>query len=250
MASWIRGEPPVSVLFPVAPSDSMAFMLTISTDSLPQTSLTWLAFRVAFQDTLERIALAKQIDQYPGDGFGYLTEVPFLRGVPPHVQLDLLADTWRRHQASDPCDASLVDESVVYAVCETAARVAEHDPSGFRRLVSGGPLQVDILPDQVLASELRSLHLKLSSDGDFLIISQFEDMAPDDAARMKREFRLDEQRLETMFDVLGRWQMSTGFLDSLSGLMEPAELGRVIDLLGEGQPAIGTRDDHPPGDEA
>ena len=212
-------------------------MLTLSTSSLPQTSLTWLAFRVAFQDTLERIALARQTGQYPGDGFGYLTEVPFLRGVPPHVQLDLLAETWHRHLATESYAASLVDESVVYAVCETAARIADQDPSAFRRFVASGPLQVNVVPDHFLTGELRNLHLKLDGDGDFLIITQFEDMPPEEAARMKQEFRLDEERLESLFDVLGRWNMSAEFLSRLAGLLEPAEFGRVVDLLGDNQAA-------------
>jgi hypothetical protein len=55
--------------------------------------------------------------------------VPFLMGVPPHVQLDLLADTWSKHTSKDKHEASLIDESVIYAAGETAARIAEEDPT-------------------------------------------------------------------------------------------------------------------------
>ena len=41
----------------------MGFMLTISADILPQTCLSYFAFRVSFCETLERVALAKQIGE-------------------------------------------------------------------------------------------------------------------------------------------------------------------------------------------
>ncbi len=61
----------------------VAFMLTIGDDLLPQTDLTYFAFRVAFCDTLERITLAEQARMGHDVSLGYLTEVPFLRNVTP-----------------------------------------------------------------------------------------------------------------------------------------------------------------------
>ncbi|MEZ6045217.1 MAG: hypothetical protein R3C11_06465 [Planctomycetaceae bacterium] len=84
-------------------------MIKIANETLPQSCLCYLAFRVAFMETLERIALADQIAERNLRQFGYLTEVPFLQAVPPHLQLDLLAETWAKHTSDDPCDASLVD---------------------------------------------------------------------------------------------------------------------------------------------
>ncbi len=57
----------------------MEFMLAIQTDTLPQTGLSYFAFRIAFQETLERICLAQQVGNYTAECFGFLTEVPFLR---------------------------------------------------------------------------------------------------------------------------------------------------------------------------
>jgi hypothetical protein len=156
-------------------------MLTISSDTLPQTQLSYLAFRVAFHETLERIALANQFGDDDCDCYGFLTEVPFLRGVPAHVQLDLLAETWSRHVAREQFTASLVDESVVYAACETSARLVEEEPEYVAHLMKGGPYDVEREVDHSLACELRTLHLNLSNDGDFLLISQFEDLDPDEA---------------------------------------------------------------------
>ena len=115
---------------------------------------------------------------YSADCFGFLTEVPFLRAVPPHVQLDLLAETWCKHASTEKFVANLVDESVIYAACETSARIVEQEPHVITRYLAGGPQQVSPKADSLLAGELRALHLNLASDGDFLMISQFEDMPP------------------------------------------------------------------------
>lgn len=207
-------------------------MLQIATDILPQTGLSYVAFRVAFQETVERIALAHQMGERDAGGYGFLTEVPFLRNVAPHVQLDLLAETWDKHVSSEPIDATLVDESVVYAACETAANIAEYDPRNFTRHLQGGPLEVDLEPDGLLASELRSLHLNLPSDGDFLLVSQFEDLPPEIAEDRKREFGLDPDKLEPMFEVLGLWTMSADFLSRVDGLLSEREIIRAVRELG------------------
>jgi len=207
-------------------------MLAIASDTLPQTCLTYLAFRISFQETLERVALLLQMKVTSPEVFGYLTEVPFLREVPPRVQLDLLANTWQKHSAPQRVEADLVDESVVYAACETAAHVIDNEPAVVARYLRGGPLNVQVPADHYLASELRALHLKLSNDGDFLFISQFQDMDPDEAREMKRQFGLCDADFEPMFEVLHRWHVSPEFRSHLSGLLSPREIERVTALLG------------------
>jgi len=199
-------------------------MLNICSDTLPQSCLSYLAFRVSFQETLERIVLARQVGENADGCFGYLTEVPFLHAVPPHIQLDLLAETWSKHFAAESFEASLVDESVVYATCETAARVTEEEPLVLQRYVQGGPLEFDSTVDYSLASELRALHLNLANAGDFLMISQFEDLPPEESLKLKQEFGLNESRLESLFEVLGRWSMSAEYLENLTGLMSKKEI--------------------------
>lgn len=213
------------------PGEHGRAMISICGDSLPHDGLTYLAFRLAFQDTLERIVLSQQIED-TSDGFGYLTEVPFLRSVPPHVQIDLLADTWARHTSRHTYEASLVDESVIYAVCETAARIAEEDPTIVTHAVLTGPLSVTVPVDQFLAGEFRNLHLKLANEGDFLLLSQFEDIPPDEAAEYKQQYRLDDERAEAMFEVLGQWGIAPMFGDRIEGLITERELVRASYVLG------------------
>jgi hypothetical protein len=207
-------------------------MLTIATDTLPQSSLAYLAFRAAFRETLERIVLAAQFDEDEADCFGFLTQVPFLRGVPAHVQLDLLSETWRKHVAAQPFEATLVDESVVYAACETTAWLIENEPETVERFLDGGPQEIELGSAFALAEEVRSLHLQLANEGDFLMISQFEDLPPRHARLLKRECGLVESRFEPMFDVLGRWHMSRDFLENLCGLLTNEEIVRAAWDLG------------------
>jgi hypothetical protein len=205
-------------------------MLSIASDILPQTCISYVAFRIAFCETLERITLAKQVGGHI-DGFGFLTEVPFLQAVPPRVQLDLLAETWSKHLSESPEEATLIDESVIYAICETSSHLVHHQPKTVRAFLKGGPLEVDLKVNDQLATELQSLHLNLSNAGDFLMISQFEDMPPQEAGPLKLQFGMEQARLEAMFEVLGRWHPRPSFLGSLQGLLLPKEIDRASRLL-------------------
>ena len=75
-------------------------MLTCYGDTirLPQNQLAYVAFRLAFYETLSDIELQIAIEEEADPPAGYLSEVPFLEQVPLPVQMDLLADTWDRHR--------------------------------------------------------------------------------------------------------------------------------------------------------
>lgn len=214
-------------------------MLQIAHETLPQSGLCYFAFRLAFRETLERIALWKQFQGNPDEVFGFLTEVPFLREVPPHVQLDLLLDTWRKHLRPDSVPADLVDESVIYAVCETAARLVEEDPETVAAYLRKGPAEVRVKCDDSLASALRGLHLKLPNEGDFLLVGQFLDMPPAEADALKREFRMRPDELDLLFEILGRWHVSRDFLTKLEGLATERETTAAAMILGLEVPSRG-----------
>ena len=203
-------------------------MLTIAQQLLPNNTLSYLAFRIACLDTLERIVLAKQFGPDAAEGFGFLTEVPFLRAVPPQVQLDLLSETWQKHTRRERLDADLVDESVLFAVCETAARIVEQEPQSFAGWAKFGPHR-RALPSQAgLPDKLRQVHLALPNEGDFLLISQFEDLPPFEALSLKAEFGLEPSKCEAMFEALGRWHVSPGFAGRLSGLLTDREIAQAV----------------------
>lgn len=206
-------------------------MLAIAQDNLPQSSLSYLAFRVAFLETLERIELARQFEMEHDNPYGYLTEVPFLKAVPARVQLELLIETWEKHVTKEQVDATLVDESVVYSVCETAANLVENEPHLIRRYLQRGPLPVLVAIDEQLASDLRSLHLNLSNEGDFLLISQFQDLDPDEAVRLKAKFGLAADICEPMFEALGRWHVNPEFASQADLLLSSQEISRIERLF-------------------
>ncbi|MFO0917365.1 MAG: hypothetical protein U0872_03510 [Planctomycetaceae bacterium] len=206
-------------------------MLKIGEDTLPQSLLSYVAFRVAFRETFERFALWKQFEQSSAETYGYLCEVPFLKDVAPQVQLDLLAASWRKHLHPDPAQADLCDESVIYAACETAAQLVEKEPALFSGYLRGGPFDVGIPVDHFLATELRNLYLKLSNEGDFLLISQFLDIAPEEAAPLKHKMGLVESSVSVLYDALSRWHVSTQFLTNLQGLLTESEISRIATLL-------------------
>ncbi len=162
-----------------------------------------------------------QIGSSPDRCFGYLTEVPFLRPVPPQVQLDCLLQTWSRHISRDPFEADLADESVIYAACETAARVVSVEPQSAKRFLRNGPKEDHHDIDPRLADTLQAYHVNLPNEGDFLLISQFLDMPPDEALPVKRKFGMSLPSCEVMFDMLGRWHLSPGFAHNSVGLLTP-----------------------------
>lgn len=208
-------------------------MLQIATDTLPQSLLSYVAFRVALRQTAEALshqgsALWESTAQ---SGHDFLAEVPFLKEVPPQIQLDLLAETWDRHISRETFTASLVDEAVVYAVCEFTAQLAEHDPERITWCLRGGPLDVTVPVDHHLSAELRALYLNLSNEGDFLLISQFLDLPPDEASDWKSRLGLDEARIGTLFDVVGRWHPTPELLGNLQGLVSVGEAPRLARLL-------------------
>ena len=203
-------------------------MLNICDASLPNTSLSYLAFRVACLDTLERMVLARQFDPEISEGIGFLAEVPFLRAVAPQVQLDLLSETWHKHVSGEVVESTLVDESVIYAVCETAARAAEQDRAQMRVWAETGPRRISVSSKPSLPEKLRQLHLSLPNEGDFLLISQFEDLSPFEGLSLKAEFGMEPSKGEPMFDVLGRWHVTPGFAGRLAGLLTDREVAQAV----------------------
>ncbi len=206
-------------------------MLKICHSPFPQTLLSYVAFRVAFRDTFESLSLHRRCFSQESSPYGYLCEVPFLQEVAPAVQLDLLASTWHKHLSRDVYEADLIDESVIYAACELTARLVEKEPESVVRLLRGGPLDMTVPLDAYLARELRLLYLELPNDGDFLLVSQFLDLEPEEAVDQKIQMGVDPNRLLPMFDVLGRWHASAELTTRLRGLLTETETTRVATIL-------------------
>ena len=206
-------------------------MITFSAKSLPFSEHVYIAFRIAILETEERLALANQIDLTDHTGFGYLTQVPFLRTVAPQVQLDLLLDFWNRYLEKKRFTSDYLDESIVYAVCETAANVIRSQPSIAQRMIETGPLTCPFSPTSEYAEEIQKLHLQYVGEGHFLLLSQFLDIDPEDAENMKVEYGVSEEKCESMYDAVGRWHVSHEIADRAVGLLTDSEVKRFEELF-------------------
>ena len=99
------------------------------------------------------------------------------------------------------------------------------------QLLRGGPLESKFEVNSYLARELRSLYLELPNEGDFLIVSQFLDIDPQEAIDLKLQMGIDPTRMVPMFDVLGRWHVTPDMIGHLQGLLTDAEAARVAGVL-------------------
>ena len=206
-------------------------MITFTAKSLPFSEQVYIAFRIAILETEERLALAHQIDLTDHTGFGYLTQVPFLKSVAPQVQIDLLLDFWNRYLARERYASDYLDESIVYSVCETAANVIRSQPGVAERFISSGPLSCPFTPTAQYADGIQKLHLDFVGNGHFLMLSQFQDLPSEEAVNLKKEFGIHADKCERMFETLGRWNVSVDIESRAIGLLSTAESARFADLF-------------------
>ena len=207
-------------------------MLLIGQTTLPRTPVTYVAFRNALLDTAERMALAQQMGTIDCRPLGFLTEVPYLKRCAPQVQIDCLLDTWQKHLHPEPQEGTLLDEAVLYAVCESTARMIEREPHVVARLLDGGPIAHTPPLTESLVERLRKLHLEMDNDGDFLLVSQFEDIPPEEADPLRERFGLSLERVESLEEPLSRWRMRSSWPSLTRGLMNPSEKTRLAVQIG------------------
>ncbi|MBX3436749.1 MAG: hypothetical protein KF861_04600 [Planctomycetaceae bacterium] len=207
-------------------------MLCIEREPLTDSDLAYIAFRLAFLETLERISLAEQMGLVGDGAYGFLSEVPYLRNVAPQVQLDALLECWQKIRSERAETATLVDESVVYAACECAGRIADGDTDFALRHLSTGPRHLSERLNGPLGDELRFLHLSLPNEGQFLLLSQFQDVDPDAGLKLKQTFGMSPAACESMFEILGRWHVSADFRQNGCGLLAEAEVAQAAQILG------------------
>ena len=143
---------------------------------LPNNDLAYLAFRLAAQETLSDIELYRDLEEEPDYPAGYLSEVPFLEQVPLKVQVDLLAETWNRHQQTELIEASLLDAAIIYAACQTTARIIEDMPEVAAAYFRDGPRQLKTRILHRATHRLENLFDAFWDDDDFLLLD------PEDAA--------------------------------------------------------------------
>jgi hypothetical protein len=208
-------------------------MLTYDGDEarLPQSDLAYVGFRLAALDTLCQMDIRKGLDDEDDDSFGYLVEVPFLAQVAPIVQVDLLADVWRRHRDPALYEASLLDAAVVYAAFWTAARVINDEPKLARLYLKAGPRPVACKLGSRIHQRFSDLFFRFWDDVDFLSITVLQDLTPEHAQAVREMMRLPDGAFEQMEEALMRCRASPAVLANLDGLLTATEIqgyGRLL----------------------
>lgn len=206
-------------------------MINFSSKSLPYSERVYVALRIAFLETQERLALAEQLELEDHRAFGYLTQVPFLKSVPAQVQLDLLLDLWDKHLSKETFSATYLDEAIVYAACETAAKLVRTEPQHVERILASGPLKSSVSVTREFSEELQKLHLDYAGDGHFLLLSQFQDLSPEQSEKSKEEYGIVNGKCDSLFDAMGRWNVRADFKDRSCGLLTDDEALRLATLI-------------------
>ncbi len=209
-------------------------MLTGCDEEVPlaQRDLTYVGFRLAALDTLCQMDICQDFSDDEDDViFGYLVEVPFLAQVAPVVQVDLLADVWRRHRDVALHEASLLDAAVVYAAFQTVGRVISDEWKLARLWLKAGPQQVRCKLGSRTHQRLQDLFFEFWDDVDFLSLDELQDLTPEHARAVREMMRLQDGAFEQMEEVLMRCQASPAVLANLAGLLTGVETrgyGRLL----------------------
>jgi hypothetical protein len=183
-------------------------------------------------DALSHIERCLTSEDDPDLPLGYLAEVPLLRQVPLHVQVDLLADAWARHDRPELNEASLLDAAVVYAACTTAGHIIGGEPGLAVSMLRHGPRKVDRILGRRTSIQLDEMFARFWRDRGFLLIDELQDLPPGEAEHQKTMILLSDEALQPMYDVLCRWHVSSAHVEAnLEGLLSDAEIGEVVPIL-------------------
>jgi hypothetical protein len=171
------------------------------------------------------------LEEEPDVPAGFLSEVPFLEHVPLHVQVDLLGETWNRHGQTELVEASLLDAAIVYAVCNTAARIIEDMPEVAAVCLQDGPRPLKPRILRRAARRIANMFEKFWDDDDFLLIGEWADLPPDQADEIKAVMRIPNEVIQPMYDALARWHVSPDVAANLQGLLTDDEIAEAMALL-------------------
>ena len=151
--------------------------------------------------------------------------------MPLQVQVDLLAETWNRHRQAELIEASLLDAAIVYAACETAARIIEDVPEVAAIYLRGGPRPLKPRILRRAAPRLEKMFEAFWDDDGFLLIDDLQDLPPERSAAIKAWMRISDEAIQPLYDVLARWHVSPDVAANLQGLLTDDEIAEAMQLL-------------------
>jgi hypothetical protein len=206
-----------------------------SDQPLPQNDLVFLSFFLTANRTLFEIDRLRQIeqsgqsletwlggDEEPESGpRPYLAWTPLLAGLPARIQLDLLAETWRKHDARRTYRATLVDGCVVNAACMQARLLLEQDDEFAETLLEDSPRQLDLRLDEWARERLRLIYPRWWRS--------FNPVEFREISALEEEFT--PRQVAQVREAAARTRSSPDVERNLAGLLSRAEIRRSRGLL-------------------
>ncbi|GIX03416.1 MAG: hypothetical protein KatS3mg113_0422 [Planctomycetaceae bacterium] len=204
-------------------------MIQIQHQNIPQTLLYYVAFRTALRTTWDQLSQVVAGHTADEETTGFISEVPYLCGVPLHVQLFILAKTWDKHRQRVVLLADVLDEYVLYACCESTIRHCREAPSRINWALRGGPYDISVPAGEELAQALRRQTEHWPCERELFVLQQLLDLPPDESEQWRQEQQIHDIRWQMLLDVLGNWWIPRGWNLRLQGLATVDE----IDQLGK-----------------
>jgi hypothetical protein len=187
----------------------------------PPNDLAYLAFALAATHTFFGLRRAAHDggSRAPAEPVGYLGHVPLLSHLPGAVQIDLLADTWVRHDTHAAYEATGLDAVILSSVCETATALVRAPGLTVSWVLIAGVRQLDMRFDAWTEKRIGLLFNRWWPDFD-----------PREL-RTEEDIRFPPRLADPIYAVLGRTQPSPSVLANLASLFHLHRLGPDRRLL-------------------
>lgn len=197
---------------------------------LNKSQLTYIAFRVAALHTFERLQLAQSGSSIQLDDLGYLSELPVLRETAAQVQLELLADTWKKG-----CDARLypptvLDECVLHSAFQRSVRCLLSEPEVVKGFIAEGPRPFPDSDIVWLPVRLRTLHLTLPLPAS-VNAAQTAEIVESGRSGGYNEVPVGPTPRDQLFEVLGRWRVNRNLAWGFQDLLTTTEILEITRFL-------------------
>jgi hypothetical protein len=183
----------------------------------------YIAFRVAFLRVFD-ILLDEFIATAPMAGRqGYLDRIPMLSGTAPHVQIELLFQTWNTLRTTEFPALTVEDQIICYAgTTELAETSSDNDQRTIRR-AARGPVQIDIGNPMWLASHVRSFQVTLPFAPQAAALQMEPGIAADDLTNIREAGGVDSPTLNRLMNALSRWTVNSSLYLNAEGLLTDTE---------------------------
>ncbi|MFK7818398.1 MAG: hypothetical protein AB8G99_06755 [Planctomycetaceae bacterium] len=198
---------------------------------LNKSFLTYVAFRVAALHTFE--LLSGKRPAFEDDDYGYLSELPLIREVAPQVQLELLADTWKKGCDSKLYPPTIIDECVLHCAFERSVELVLSQPITAKRLMSGGSRDMSGVNLSWLPVRLRTLQLTLPLPT-AIDAAQVADSVVSGPVPGYNGVPVGPTPRDQLFEVLGRWRVNRNLAWGFDGLLTTSEILEITRFLHSG----------------